>query len=85
MVWGILIILVLVPVLGYGPFPKSLIGPKLSGRESMVALGYWLGIPVSCDCEMFLWDCNYNGFSDNILGCGNGPLRICRHDTKRQQ
>ena len=47
----------------------------------MTALRYWLGIPlfpasVRCSCGTVI-----DSFGDHILGCGNGPLRIRRHDA----
>ena len=47
----------------------------------MTVLRYWLGIPlfpasVRCSCGT-VTDC----FGDHILGCGNDPLRIRRHDA----
>ena len=47
----------------------------------MNSLRYWLGIPffpasVRCSCGTVI-----DGFGDHILSCGNGPLRICRHDV----
>ena len=47
----------------------------------MTALRYWLGIPlfpasVRCSCGTVI-----DSFGDHILGYGNGPLRIRRHDA----
>ena len=61
--------------------PSESLGLTLSGGEFVTALRYWLGIPlfpasVRCSCGTVI-----DSFGDHILGCGNGPLRIRRHDA----
>ena len=61
--------------------PSELLGLTLSGQEFVVVLRYWLGIPLyhvsaRCSCGVVL-----DGHGDHILGCGDGPLRIRRHDA----
>ena len=55
----------------------------MSSSEFSIALRYWLGIPLfrgnhlqSCTCRSPL-----DQHGDYLLGCGQGPLRIRRHDA----
>ena len=64
--------------------PSEPLSLTLSEQEFVVALWYWLGIPLACQfhvsarcsCGVVL-----DGHGDYILGCGDGPLRIRRHDA----
>ena len=60
---------------------SELLGLTLSGQEFVVALRYWLGIPLfpvsaRCSCGTVI-----DGFGDHVLGCGDSRLRIRRHDA----
>ena len=63
--------------------PSEPLGLTLSWQEFVVALQYWLGIPLfhvsaKCSCGVVL-----DGHGHHILGCGDGagPLRIRQHDA----
>ena len=63
--------------------PHPNLGLSMSSSEFFIALRYWLGIPLfrgshlqSCTCRSPL-----DQHGDHLLGCGQGPLRIRRHDA----
>ena len=63
--------------------PHPNLGLSMSSSEFSIALRYWLGIPLfrgshlqSCTCRSPL-----DQHGDHLLGCGQGPLRIRRHDA----
>ena len=63
--------------------PQPNLGLSMMSSEFSIALCYWLGIPLfsssnlqSCTCRSPL-----DQHGDHLLGCGQGPLRICRHDA----
>ena len=66
--------------------PNPNLGLAMLPQEFVIAVRLWLGIKlfpstpqsVRCSCGQVI-DC----FGDHLLGCGQGPLRIKRHDSIR--
>ena len=63
--------------------PQPNLGLSMTSSEFAIALRYWLGITLfdsghhqSCVCRSPL-----DQHGDHLLGCGQGPLRIRRHDA----
>ena len=66
--------------------PNPNLGRAMLPQEFVIAVRLWLGIKlfpsspqsVRCPCGQVI-DC----YGDHLLGCGQGPLRIKRHDSIR--
>ena len=61
--------------------PAPSLGLTMSQHEVVLAVHLWLGIPVfssytRCPCRQLI-----DPMGDHLLGCGQGPLRIRRHDA----
>ena len=60
--------------------PQACLGLAIPGPEFIIGLRLWLGVslfPVSplCTCLSTI-----DSFSDHLLGCSHGPMRICCHN-----
>ena len=57
-------------------------GPcAIVGCEFTCALRYWLSIPFFDSSHLCSCGSTLDPHGDHLLGCGQGPLRICRHDV----
>ena len=70
------------PAPGLRP-PIFNLGLSIPPAEFIIATRIWLGIPSFSTTPPPMCPCGSpidpNG--DHLLGCGQGPLRICRHDA----
>ena len=63
--------------------PHPNLGLSMSSSEFSIALRYWLGIPLFRGNHLQFCTCRspLDQHGDHLLGCGQGPLRIRRHDA----
>ena len=62
-------------------YSSSQSGLAIPGLEFVIALHIWLGVslfPLSTLCTCLS---TYDNHGDHLLGCSQGPMRICRHDA----
>ena len=66
-----------------GAIPSVSLGLTMSRQEFVCSLWYWLGIPIFSSTDSVRCSCDsvVDQFGDHLLGCGHGPMKICRHDA----
>ena len=61
--------------------PNPNLGLAIVGCEFTCALRYWLSIPFFDSSHLCSCGSTLDPHGDHLLGCGQGPLRIRRHDV----
>ena len=58
--------------------PHPSLGLAMPITEFVVAVHIWLGVPLFPTAQFCTCSSSIDSYSDHLLGCSYGPLRICR-------